>query len=258
MLGHYAFSVDRVGDGDKAVGGKDGGHQQSRHDGGDEGVVDETPPEVVVFERHLEQGENQADGAKAGEGQEIGDGVGEYGLGKIPGTHDGDDDDGEEEDDGENGYEAYHPSGVALPQSPVEVAEPLDEAFFAHRDGAERVQLQFWAGLVVACAGGFGLHEFLTAILVGVEDEFVTGAVGVSDGQFVGCGSVEADVEHLVSGEAVHGVAWELEPRLRGDAAVVGEGGFEVKTEVGEVPPFAEAAGTHGESICMTGGEELQ
>ena len=59
-----------------------------------------------------------------------------------------------------------------------------------------------------------------------------------------------------MGGEAVHGVAGELEPRLRGDAAMVGEGGLEVEAEVGEVPPLAQAAGTHGKGVATAGGEE--
>ena len=121
---------------------------------------------------------------------------------------------------------------------------------------AERLQLEFGTGVVVARAGWLGHHEFLAAFLVGVEDEFVASAVGVGDSQFVGRGAVEADAEHLVGGEAVHGVAGELEPRLRGDAAMVGEGGLEVEAEVGKIPPLAQAAGTHGKGVAATGGEE--
>ena len=123
---------------------------------------------------------------------------------------------------------------------------------------AERLQLEFGTGVVVARAGWLGHHEFLAAFLVGVDVEYVASAVGVGDGQFVGRGTVEADAEHLVGREAVHGVAGELEPRLRGDAAVVGEGGLEVEAEVGEVPPLAQAAGTHGKDVGAAGGKELQ
>ena len=51
-------------------------------------------------------------------------------------------------------------------------------------------------------------------------------------------------------------ILFVLEPRLRGDAAMVGEGGLEVEAEVGEVPPFAQAAGTHGKGVATAGGEE--
>ena len=123
---------------------------------------------------------------------------------------------------------------------------------------AERLQLEFGTGVVVARAGWLGQQDFLAAFLVGVDVEYVASAVGVGDSQFVGRGAVEADAEHLVGGESVHGVAGELEPRLRGDAAVVGEGGLEVETEVGEVPPLAQAAGTHGKDVGAAGGKELQ
>ena len=258
MPSDYALPHDGGGGGDEAVGGKNGDHQQLRHNGCGNGAVDETSQEVPFFERHIEQGENEADGSKADERREVGDGEGEHGLGKIPSTHDGNDDEGEEGDKGKNGHEPHHPFGVAVPKPVVEVAEPLDGAFLAYGDADERLQLEFGTGVVVAGAGRLGLHELIATLLVGVEDELVARAVVVGDGQLVGRGTVETDVEHLVGGEAVHGVARELEPRLRGDAAVVGEGGLEVEAEVGKIPPLAQAAGTHGKGVAAAGGEEFE
>ena len=48
MPGDYALPHDGVAGGDEAVGGKNGDHQQPRHNGCGDGAVDETSPEVVV------------------------------------------------------------------------------------------------------------------------------------------------------------------------------------------------------------------
>lgn len=53
MPGDYALPHDGVADGDEAVGGKDGCHQQSRHDACGDGAMEETSPEVVAFERYI-------------------------------------------------------------------------------------------------------------------------------------------------------------------------------------------------------------
>ena len=114
LLPHHRVA-ELVRGGDEAVGGKEGDHQQSRHNGCGDGAIDETSPEVVVFERHVEQGENQADGGEADERRKGGDGEGEHGFRKIPGTQDGNDDEGEEGDDGKDRYEAHYPLGVTFP-----------------------------------------------------------------------------------------------------------------------------------------------
>ena len=111
----YALPHDGVAGGDEAVGGKNGDHQQPRHNGCGNGAIDETSPEVPFFERHIEQGENQADGGEADERRKVGDGEGEHGFREIPGTQDGNDDEGEESDDGKDRYEAHYPLGVTFP-----------------------------------------------------------------------------------------------------------------------------------------------
>jgi hypothetical protein len=49
----YAVPHDGVGDEDESVGGKDGDHQQPRHNACGDGAIYETSPEVVVFERYI-------------------------------------------------------------------------------------------------------------------------------------------------------------------------------------------------------------
>ena len=44
MPGDYALPRDGVAGGDEAVGGKDGDHQQARHNGCGDGAIDETSP----------------------------------------------------------------------------------------------------------------------------------------------------------------------------------------------------------------------
>ena len=53
MPGDNTLPHDGVADGDEAVGGKEGDHQQSCHNGCGNGAIDETSPEVVVFERYI-------------------------------------------------------------------------------------------------------------------------------------------------------------------------------------------------------------
>lgn len=53
-------------------------------------------------------------------------------------------------------------------------------------------------------------------------------------------------------------LAGELEPRLRGDAAMVSEDGLEVEAEVGKIPPLAQEVGTHSKGVITAGGIELQ
>ena len=53
MPGDNTLPHDGVGDGDEAVGGKDGDHQQSRHNACGDCAIDETSPEVVAFERYI-------------------------------------------------------------------------------------------------------------------------------------------------------------------------------------------------------------
>ena len=53
MSGDYALSHDGVADGDEAVGAEYGDLQQSCHNGCGDGAVDETSPEVGVFERYI-------------------------------------------------------------------------------------------------------------------------------------------------------------------------------------------------------------
>ena len=115
MPGDYTLSYDGGADGNEAVGGKNGDHQQPCHNGCGNGAIDETSPEVPFFERHIEQGENEANGGEADERREVGDGERQHGFRKIPGTQDGNDDEGEEGDDGKDRYEAHYPLGVTFP-----------------------------------------------------------------------------------------------------------------------------------------------